>query len=75
MCYTLNRKQGKRESNGDITLSQNEKASDLVTVFSFLRDGSYNHYWAFDEALKGKGVSDGCCSLGTTYCHPEYPKN
>lgn len=62
----------------DITLAQNENASDIVSVFNFLRDGSYNHYWSFDKALKSKGVTDGCCSLGTidgtNYCHPEYPQ-
>ena len=62
----------------DITLAQNSNASDVVTVFNFLRDGSYNHYWSFDKGLKNKGISDGCCSLGTidgtNYCHPEYPQ-
>ena len=64
--------------NDDITLAENENATDIVTVFNFLRDGSYNHYWSFDKGLKNKGVSDGCCSLGTidgtNYCHPEYPQ-
>ena len=60
--------------NADIALAQSENATDIVTVFNFLRNGSYSHYWAFDEALKSRGITDGCCSLGTTYCHPEYPK-
>lgn len=60
--------------NEDIALAASENASDVLTVFNFLRDGSYSHYWAFDEALKSRAISDGCCSLGTTYCHPEYPK-
>ncbi len=64
--------------NHDISLAQNEKATDIVTVFNFLRDGSYNHYWSFDKGLKNKGVTEGCCSLGTidgvNYCHPEYPQ-
>lgn len=64
--------------NDNITLAQNANASDIVTVFNFLRDGSYNHYWSFDKGLKNKGISDGCCSLGTidgtNYCHPEYPQ-
>jgi len=64
--------------NDNITLAQNANASDIVTVFNFLRDGSYNHYWSFDKGLKNKGVSEGCCSLGTVdgtnYCHPEYPQ-
>ncbi len=62
----------------DIILAQNENATDIVTVFNFLRDGSYNHYWAFDKGLKNKGVSNGCCSVGTVdgvnFCHPEYPQ-
>ncbi len=58
----------------DIALAQSENATDVVTVFSFLRDGSYNHYWAFDKGLKNKGVSEGCCTLGVDYCHPEYPQ-
>ena len=57
----------------DLVLANNENATDLVTVFGFLLDGSYNHYWAFDKGLKNKGISDGCCVLGTEYCHPEYP--
>ena len=60
--------------NHDIALAESENASDIVTVFNFLRDGSYNHYWAFDKGLKNKGVSEGCCTLGVDYCHPEYPQ-
>jgi len=51
------------------------KASDILAVFDFLREGSYSHYWAFDKGLKNSGVSDGCCSLGNLYCHLEYPQN
>jgi len=51
------------------------KASDVLDVFDFLRKGSYKHYWAFDKGLKNKGISDGCCSVGTDYCHPEYPQD
>ncbi len=46
----------------------------LVDTFNILRDGSYNHYWAFDKGLKNLGVSEGCCSLGSAYCHTEYPQ-
>ena len=60
--------------NKDISLAENESASDIVTVFNFLRDGSYSHYWSFDDGLKNKGVTDGCCSLGEEYCQPDYPK-
>ncbi len=45
----------------------------LVDAFIFLRDGSYTHYWAFDNGLKNMGIASGCCSLGSEYCHPEYP--
>ena len=62
-----------------ITLAESSNASDVVTVFNFLRNGSYNHYWAFDKGLKNKGVTNGCCSLGIidgmNYCHLEYPNN
>jgi len=60
-----------------IHIAENSNASDVVDTFNFLRNGSYNHYWAFDNGLKNRGVSDGCCALGTidgiNYCHPEYP--
>jgi hypothetical protein len=59
--------------------AQNDNAADVQTAFEFLRSGSYNHYWAFDKGLKDRGVTDGCCSLGTidgvNYCHTEYPQN
>ena len=56
-------------------------AQDLVDTFTVLRAGSYNHYWAFDNALKREGITDGCCSLGTidetSFCKTtdEYPRN
>jgi hypothetical protein len=59
----------------DIQTAKDSNASDVVTAFEFLRDGSYSHYWAFDKGLKNMGVTDGCCSLGEKYCHPEYPTN
>jgi len=51
-------------------------AEDVVEVFNFLRDGSYSHYWAFDEGLKSLGVENGCCSAGDAYCKTieEYPQ-
>jgi len=58
-----------------IQLAQTSEAIDVVDAFNILRDGSYNHYWAFNEGLRNIGVSEGCCSLGDTYCHPEYPQN
>lgn len=60
---------------GDIQTAKDANATDIQTAFEFLRDGSYNHYWAFDGALKAQGVSEGCCVLGDAYCHNEYPKN
>jgi len=56
-----------------ITLAKNEKADDLVTVFDFLRDGSYKHYWAFDKGMKKKGYNEGCCTW-SELCHTEYPQ-
>ncbi len=58
-----------------ISQASESNASDVIEVFNFLRDGSYVHYWAFDNGLKNIGISTGCCSLGSTYCHPEYPQN
>lgn len=54
-----------------------EGAQDLVALFESLRLGSYNHYWAFDRALKAQGIESGCCSLGEAYCKTstEYPIN
>ncbi len=62
--------------NEKINIAKASNASDLVTVFEFLRQGSYNHYWAFDKGLKNEGISDGCCSLGSDYCKTpeEYPE-
>lgn len=45
-----------------------DDVESLVRVFTSLRSGSYNHYWAFDNALKSMGVTDGCCVLGETFC-------
>lgn len=63
--------------NEYIALAGLQDANDIVTIFEFLRSGSYNHYWAFDKGLKDKGVTDGCCSLGEGYCKTinEYPKS
>lgn len=58
-----------------IGLAHESDAADIETVFTSLRQGSYNHYWAFDKALKNKSISTGCCSLGDEYCktEAEYP--
>jgi len=57
-----------------IKIAEASNAQDVIDVFNFLRDGSYNHYWAFDKGLKNKGVSEGCCTW-SELCHPEYPQN
>ena len=59
--------------NHDIELAGD--AQDIVATFEYLREGSYKHYWAFDKGLKNHGVTEGCCSLGTAWCHLEYPQN
>ena len=59
----------------EIVIAEEVDAQDLIAVWNVLLSGSYNHYWAFDKGLKNNGVTEGCCSLGTTYCHPEYPQN
>jgi len=63
--------------NYDIRMAEDSQAEDVVAAFNVLRDGSYNHYWAFDKGLKSLGVEEGCCSLGTIshvdYCQPNYP--
>ncbi len=59
----------------DIAIAKDSNASDVVSAFEFLRDGSYKHYWAFDKGLKNMGIADGCCSFDNAYCHTEYPYN
>ncbi len=61
--------------NPKIEHAKESNATDLQETFEFLRDGSYNHYWAFDRGLKNMGIEEGCCSLGDEWCHEEYPKN
>lgn len=48
----------------------------IIDTFNILRDGSYSHYWAFDNGLKKMGISDGCCSIDPAYCKTadEYPQ-
>ena len=59
----------------EISIAEEVNAQDVIAVWNVLLNGSYNHYWAFDKGLKNMGVTDGCCSLGAEYCHPEYPQN
>ena len=58
-----------------IATAQEVNATDLVAVFERLRAGSYNHYWAFDKALKTEGVTNGCASAGEAYAKTteDYP--
>ena len=58
-----------------IELAEKENATEVVSSFELLRDGSYKHYWAFDSALTSRGYVQGCCIAGDEYCHPEYPNN
>ena len=60
--------------NNYINVAKKENKQDFLQTYRYLRRGSYNHYWSFDRGLKRLGISDGCCSLGQKYCHPEYPK-
>jgi hypothetical protein len=57
-----------------LRLAEEANASDVLDVFIFLRNGSYKHYWAFHHGLVDMGVTEGCCSLGDDFCHPEYPQ-
>ena len=52
-------------------------APDVLTVFNYLRDGSFSHYWSFNGALQTIGIEDGCCILGDFYCKTtdEYPND
>jgi hypothetical protein len=57
-----------------IQIAEASKADDVVNTFTFLRSGSYTHYWSFDNALVNRGFSNGCCTWNEL-CHPEYPQN
>ena len=65
--------------NEYIEQAKDSNVLDIENTFTSLRDGSYNHYWAFDKGLKDIGVEDGCCAvepaLGYDFCHPEYPND
>lgn len=51
----------------DTAISQT-KNTTLISLYESLRNASFVHYDSFDNALKGLGIIDGCCSLGTEYC-------
>jgi len=61
-----------------ITQAQDANATDIEAAFNTLRNGSYNHYWAFDKALKNIGVPNGCYYEGDellTNKEGIYPQN
>jgi len=61
-----------------ITQAQESNATDIEAAFNTLRNGSYNHYWAFDKALKNIGVTNGCYYEGDTLLTNKegiYPQN
>jgi|GEM_PF-976452 len=62
--------------NASIEQAQALGALELVVAFENLRSGSYNHYWAFDNALIKQGVAQGCGVLGSDYVqdYPQVPK-
>jgi len=62
--------------NASIEQAQALGAFELVVAFENLRSGSYNHYWAFDNALIQQGVPQGCGVLGADYVqdYPQVPK-
>jgi hypothetical protein len=61
--------------NHYIEIAGKVNAQDLVSVFERLRAGSYNHYWAFDKALKAENLESGCASAGDEFKKTleEYP--
>ena len=64
--------------NEDIAIASSSGADDVVAVFETLRDGSYQHYWAFDGALKNIGITNGCYVEGDELLSDKeglYPKN
>ncbi len=61
-----------------IAQAEASNATDIVEAFKVLRNGSYNHYWAFDKALKNSGVANGCYFEGDALLTNKegiYPKN
>jgi len=64
--------------DGYLQTAEDSNATDIVAGFEVLRDGSYNHYWAFDKALKNIGVTNGCYYEGDTLLTNKdglYPQN
>ena len=47
-----------------------DSPTDVITTFTSLRDASYSHYWAVNDAIVKGGVSEGCCILAD-FCKTE----
>ena len=61
-----------------IAQAQASNALDVLDVFNFLINGSYKHYWTFNDTLVGMGIADGCCQMAKDLGHdtcPNYPRN
>ncbi len=60
-----------------IEQAKESNATDIIAGFNILRDGSYNHYWAFDKGLKNMGITEGCAVLGEEWAKTpeEYPSS
>jgi len=60
-----------------IKQAEDSNATDIVEAFNYLRDGSYNHYWAFDKGLKNMGITEGCAVLGEEWAKTpeEFPSS
>ena len=61
-----------------IQQAKESNATDITAAFEVLRDGSYNHYWAFDKALKNIGIENGCYIEGDSLLTNKvgvYPQN
>lgn len=62
--------------NASIDIATELNSMELVAAFENLRSGSYNHYWAFNDALIAQGVTEGCATLGAEFDqdYPQVPK-
>ena len=51
----------------------NAKSPDVIALFKFLRDGSYNHYNAFNRVLKRVTGGKGACEIMDKKWCKDYP--
>lgn len=61
-----------------IAQAEASNAPDVLEVFHFLIQGSYKHYWKFNDTLVEMGIVDGCCQMAKDLGHetcPNYPRN